>query len=104
METKIKKNWKKKHKLIETEQIGDCRVDKMHEVGEKVQTFFYKIVSHGDVMYNMEMTVNKTVMHISKSLRVHPQSSHDRKKNFLYMVTDVNYIMLVIYISITSLC
>ena len=65
----------------------------MHEVGEKVQTFFYKIVSHGDVMHNMEMTVNKTVTHISKSLKVHPQSSHDRTYIYvLYMVTDINYI------------
>lgn len=61
--------------------MGVCEMGKG---GQKVQMSIIKQVSHGDVMYNMEMTVNKTVLHISKSLRVHPQSSHDRKKFSMY--------------------
>lgn len=54
-------------------------------------------------MYSKQMTVNKTVLHISKSVRVHLKSSHDRKKIFYIWLTDVNYSMVAIHINITSL-
>ena len=39
-------------------------MEEMHDGGQKVQTSFYKTVSHGDVMYSMVTTVNKIVLYI----------------------------------------
>ena len=61
-------NKKQKNSFIETENrlvvARSWGVEEMHDGGQKVQTSFYKTVSHGDVMYSMVTTVNKIVLYI----------------------------------------
>ena len=41
----------------------------MGEGGQKVQTFSYKVISPGDVMYNMVTIVNNSVLCVLKLLK-----------------------------------
>ena len=56
----------KKPKLIEKRLLvawgTGCEVDKMGEVGQKVQTSSYKIITSENVMYSMVTIVNNNVL------------------------------------------
>ena len=67
-------------------------VGEMGEESPRHKVPAIKQISQGDIMYSMVTTVNNTVLHIWKSLKVNLQSPHSRGggNQTVSMVTDVN--------------